>query len=80
MAHPREFTLAHVAYVQVRLLALSDFDMTSRLPNGSLFSFGKSGGKGGGRGSGAEFSAERPQVAQTVCRRQAVPEPPPPYR
>ena len=40
MAHLREFTLAHVAYVQVRLLALSDLflDMTVRLPTGSLFS------------------------------------------
>ena len=40
MAHPREFTLALVAYVQVRLLALSDFryDGQDSL-QGSLFSF-----------------------------------------
>ncbi len=40
MAHPKEFTLALVAYVQVRLLALSDFryDGQDSL-KGSLFSF-----------------------------------------
>lgn len=41
MAHPREYTLALVAYVQVRLLALSDFRYDGKTPYmGVSFLFG----------------------------------------
>lgn len=39
MAHPRECTLALVAYVQVRLLALSDFRYDGKTPDGESFFF-----------------------------------------
>ena len=36
MAHPREYTLALVAYVQVRLLALSDFRYDGKTPDSGV--------------------------------------------
>lgn len=36
MAHPREYTLALVAYVQVRLLALSDFRYDGKTPESGV--------------------------------------------
>ena len=39
MAHLREYTLALVAYVQVRLLALSDFRYDGKTPDGESFFF-----------------------------------------